>query len=86
MKGMMRFGKEGMLSPRFNRQFEIHDQVGEVAYRLALSLSLSAVHLVFHVSMLRKYHDDPSHVLYFSTVQLDKDLSYEEKLVAILDR
>ena len=60
--------------------------MGEVAYRLALPPSLSAVHLVFHVSMLQKYHDDPSHVLDFSTVQLDKDLSYKEELVAILDR
>ena len=41
---------------------------------------------VFHVSMLRKYHDDPSHVLNFSSVQLDKDLSYVEEPVAILDK
>ena len=60
--------------------------MGDVAYRLALPPSLSAVHPVFHVSMLRKYHGDPSHVLDFSTVQLDKDLSYEEEPVAILDR
>ena len=86
MKGVMRFGKKGKLSPRFIGPFEILDRVGEVAYRLALPPSLSAVHPVFHVSMLRKYHGDPSHVLDFSTVQLDKDLSYEEEPVAILDR
>ncbi|XP_070003439.1 uncharacterized protein [Nicotiana sylvestris] len=85
MKCVMRFGKKGKLSPRFIGPFEILDQVGEVAYRLALPLGLSAVHVVFHVSMLQKYHSDPSHVLDFSTVQLDNDLTYEGELVAILD-
>ena len=86
MKGVMRFGKKGKLSPRYIRHFEILERVGEVAYRLALPPSLSSVHLVFHVSMLRKYHGDPSHVLDFSLVKLDKDLSYVEEPVAILDR
>ena len=35
---------------------------GTVAYRLALPPSLSGVHKVFHVSMLRKYTPDPTHV------------------------
>ncbi|XP_070015168.1 uncharacterized protein [Nicotiana sylvestris] len=86
MKGVMRFGKEGKLSPRYIGPFEILQIVGEVAYKLALPLSLSAVHLVFHVSMLWKYHGDPSHVLDFSFVQLDKDLTYEEEPMAILAR
>ena len=86
MKGVMRFGKKGKLSPRYIGPFEILERVGEVAYRLALPPSLSAVHPVFHVSMLRKYHGDPSHVFDFSSVQLDKDLTYEEESVAILAR
>ena len=84
MKGVMRFGKKGKLSPRYIGPFEILERVGEVAYRLALPPSLSAVHPVFHVSMLQKHHSDPSHVLDFSSVQLDKDLTYEEEPVAIL--
>ncbi|XP_070012884.1 uncharacterized protein [Nicotiana sylvestris] len=86
MKGVMIFGKKSKLSPRFIGPFEILDQVGEVTYRLALPPGLSAVHPVFHVSMFRKYHGDPSHVLDFSTVQLDRDLTYEEEPVAILDQ
>ncbi|XP_070021859.1 uncharacterized protein [Nicotiana sylvestris] len=86
MKGVMRFGKKGKLSPRFIGPFEILDRVGKVAYRLAFPPSLSAVNLVFHVSMLQKYHGDPSHVLNFSTIQLDKELTYEKEPVAILDR
>ena len=32
MKGVMRFGKRGKLSPRYIGPFEVHKQVGEVAY------------------------------------------------------
>ncbi|XP_070032458.1 uncharacterized protein [Nicotiana tomentosiformis] len=86
MKGVMKFGKNGKLSPMYIGPFEILERVGEVAYRLALPPTLSAVHLVFHVSMLQKYYRDPSQVLDFSSVQLEKDLTYDEELVAILDR
>lgn len=41
--------------------------------------SLSLVHDVFHVSMLRKYISDPTHILSYEGLELDKDLSYKEK-------
>ena len=63
MRGIMRFGKKRKLSPRFIGPFEILKRVGVVAYRLALPPSMSGVHDVFNVSMLRKYIRDPSHVL-----------------------
>ncbi|XP_070040926.1 uncharacterized protein [Nicotiana tomentosiformis] len=86
MKGVMRFEKKGKLSPRFIGPFDVLRHVGEVSYELALPPSLAGVHPVFHISMLRKYHGNPAHVLDFSSVKLDKDLSYVEELVAILDR
>ncbi|XP_070025284.1 uncharacterized protein [Nicotiana sylvestris] len=86
MKAIMRFEKKGKLSSRFIGTFEILRRVGEVAYELALPPSLAGVHPIYHVSMLQRYHGDPSHVLDFSSVQLDKDLSYIEEPVAILDR
>ncbi|WRX08490.1 Reverse transcriptase/retrotransposon-derived protein [Theobroma cacao] len=85
-KGVMRFGKKGKLSPRYIGPFEILERVGAVAYRLALPLDLSNIHPVFHVSMLRKYNLDPSHVIRYKTIQLQDDLTYEEHPVAILDR
>ena len=66
--------------------FQILDRVGAVAYRIALPPSLSGVHNVFHVSMLLKYVSDPTHVLSYENLQLDQDLSYEEKLVQVLHR
>ncbi|XP_070010918.1 uncharacterized protein [Nicotiana sylvestris] len=83
---VMRFGKKGKLIPRYIGHFEIHERVGEVAYKLALPPSLSAVHPVFHVFMLWKYHSDLSYVLYFRSVQLDKDSSYVEEPMVVLDK
>ncbi|GAV64994.1 Chromo domain-containing protein [Cephalotus follicularis] len=82
----MRFGKKGKLTPRFIGPFEILERVGPVAYRLALPPSLVDVHNVFHVSMLRKYHPDPSHVLQWEPLELRTDLSFEEIPIRILDR
>ena len=86
MKGVMKFGKKGKLSPRFIGPFEILSRVGEVAYKLALSPSMLAVHPVFHVSMLQKYIPDESHVISVDSVELGLDLTFEEEPIAILDR
>ena len=63
MKGVMRFDKKGKLSPRYVGPFEIVKRVRKVAYKLALPPNIPNVHLVFHVSMLRKYLLDLSHVI-----------------------
>ena len=57
-----------------------------MAYKIALPEELSRVHDVFHISMLRKYLSDPSHVLEPPEVELREDLSYEEQPVQIVDR
>ena len=85
-KGIMRFGKKGKLSPRYIGPFEILEKVRDMAYRLALPPQLSGVHNVFHVSMLRKYHPDPSHVIEYEPLDLSEDLSFIEKPIRILDR
>jgi hypothetical protein len=84
-RGLSRFGKKGKLAPRYIGPFDIIERVGEVAYRLALPPKLSGVHDVFHVSMLRKYEPDPSHVLEWSELELEADASYGEKPIRILD-
>ena len=59
--------------------------MGTVAYRLALPPSLSCVHEVFHVSMLRKYTPDPAHVVDWGEIIVDNDGTFEEGPVRILD-
>ena len=83
--GVVRFGKRGKLSPRFIGPFEILERVGIVAYRLALPPSMSGVHEVFHVSMLRKYTPDPAHVGDWGQIEVDTDGTFEEGPVCILD-
>ncbi|KAH9716301.1 hypothetical protein KPL71_021415 [Citrus sinensis] len=81
-KGVLRFGK---LSPRYIGPYEIIERIGLLAYRLTLPPKLSRIHDVFHVSMLRKYIYDLSHVLSKQPIQLKEDLTYEEEPVEILE-
>ena len=80
----MRFGKKGKLSLRFIGPYEVIKKVGPLAYRLALPLELEKIHSVFHVSMLRRYRSDPSHVVSTETIELRLDLTYDEESVEIL--
>ena len=82
---MVKFGKRGKLSPRFIGPFEILERIGTVENRLALPPSMSSVHEVFHVSMLRKYTPDPAHVVDWGQIEVDTDGTFEEGLVCFVD-
>ena len=79
-------GEKGKLSRRFIGPYEVIEKVVPVAYRLALPPELEKIHNVFHVSMLRRYRSDPSHVVSLETIELKPDLTYEEEPVEILAR
>ncbi|XP_028055927.1 uncharacterized protein LOC114260065 [Camellia sinensis] len=79
MKGHPRFGKMGKQTPRYVGPFQILEKVGPVAYRVALSPHMSQIHNVFHVSMLRGYLPDPSHVIDYHQIVLTDKLTYKEK-------
>ena len=84
-KGVLRFGRQGKLRHIYIGPYEIIARVGPVAYKLKLPSELSMIHDIFHVSMLRKYIPDPSHVLREQPVQLKENLTYEETPVQIVD-
>ena len=83
-KKVMRFEIRGKLSPRFIESYEVIEKVGSVAYRLVLPPELEKIHNVFHISMLRMYRSDPSHVVSSEIIELHLDLTYEEEPVEIL--
>ena len=82
---MVKLGKRGKLSLRYIEPFEILERVGTVAYRLTLPSSLSGVHEVFHVSMIRKYTLDPIHVVDWGELIVDTDETFEEGPMRIMD-
>ncbi|WMV49885.1 hypothetical protein MTR67_043270 [Solanum verrucosum] len=86
MKGVMRFGKKGKLSPRYIGPYRIAKRIGNVAYELELPQELAAVHPVFHISMLKKCMGDPSLIISTENIEIKDSLSYEEIPVQILDR
>jgi len=74
------------LTPHFVGPFEIIEKVGVVAYRIALPPSLSNLHDMFHVSLLRKYVYDSSHVIQVDDLEVRDNLTVETWPVRIEDR
>ena len=85
MKGVVRIGKCNKLNPRYVGPFKILERIGTLAYRLALPPEMEKIYNVFHVSQLRRYIPDPSHILSYLPVQIQEDLSYTGEPVQILD-
>ena len=84
-KGVIRFRKQGKLNPQYIRPYEVLERIGKTEYQLAFPPNLASVHNVFHVSMLKKYVSDKSHVLEQEPIEIHEDLSFEEKPIPILD-
>ena len=83
---ILQFGKKGKLSPRFIGSYQVLERIGPVAYRLVLPPELAKLHNVLHVSMLRRYLSDESHILSVQDVQVQASFSYDEEPKAILAR
>ncbi|XP_017625031.1 uncharacterized protein LOC108468673 [Gossypium arboreum] len=54
--------------------------------KLELPPQLSQIHDVFHVSMLRRYRSDPSHVVAVEEIDVRPDLTFEEEPIQIIGR
>ncbi|WMV57745.1 hypothetical protein MTR67_051130 [Solanum verrucosum] len=85
MKGLMRFGEKGKLSPRYAGLYKILKRVGKVAYELELPAELAVVHLVFHISLLKKCVGDPASIVPLECVAVKDSLTYDDVLLEILN-
>jgi hypothetical protein len=84
MRGLHHSKVWGKLTPRFTGPFKILEKRGEVAYQLELPPQLSDVHVVFHVSQLKKCLRMPKEQLPLEDLYAKEDLSYQEYPVKIL--
>nr|GFD06666.1 putative reverse transcriptase domain-containing protein [Tanacetum cinerariifolium] len=84
-KGVVRFGKQGKLIPRYVGPFKVLERIGDVAYKLDLPEELSRVHNTFHVSNLKKCHADKPLAVALDGLYFDDKLQFVEEPVEIMD-
>jgi hypothetical protein len=65
--------------------FEIVERKGPMDYRLALPDSLRRMHDVFHVSVLRHYISDSTHVIDMSSLHVSDEGALTTEMIRILD-
>lgn len=75
--GVCRVLKSQKLTPNFIGSYQILQRVREVAYKFSLKPSLLILHSFLHVSQLRKYIHDMSHVIKLDDVQVRENLNVE---------
>ncbi|XP_054801425.1 uncharacterized protein LOC129305416 [Prosopis cineraria] len=64
------------LTPCFIGPLKILERIGILAYRIVLPPYIAGVPDVFHVSQLKKYQPDSSHVIEPEDVELQENLTY----------
>jgi hypothetical protein len=83
-KSSIKFRKGAKLYPSFLEPFEFVERKGLVAYQLAFPDSLRSMHDVFHVSVLRHYVSDMSHVIHMSYLHVSDEGSLMVEPICIL--
>ena len=84
-KSSLRLGSCAKLGPRYCGHFEILSRIGHVSYQLALPPNLK-VHNVFHISVLKKYVHDATHVINWNDVQVELEGHFMVEPDCILER
>ena len=79
----LNLGNFSKLAAKYCGHFEVLDKIGPISYELALPDCIR-VHNVFHVSLLKKYIPDISHVIDWNVIQVEPEGDFLRQLVAIL--
>ena len=75
MKGVMMFGNKVKMSNRYVGPYRILTRVGDMAYELELLAELVVVHLVFHISLLKKCVGDLASIVPLESVVMKDSLN-----------
>jgi hypothetical protein len=70
IKSVLHFGKKGKLSLRYVGLFKILEWIEKTAYRVELPPQYSQIHNVFHVSILKMYVHDLSHIIQYENIDI----------------
>jgi len=84
-KSSINFGKGVKMSPRFVEPLKVVEKKGPMPYRIAFPYSLRRKHDGFHVSILRHYVSDPTHVIHMSSLQMLDEGALMIEPIHILD-
>ena len=76
----LKLGNCAKMEPRFCGPFDILAQIGPIAYQLALPANLR-----IHVSLLKKYVHDPTHMIGGNLVQVEPKGKFQVQPLHILD-
>ncbi|GJS39734.1 hypothetical protein Tco_0564777 [Tanacetum coccineum] len=85
-KGIIRFGKQDTLIPRYVGPFQILEKVGPVAYKLELPQELDGIHNVFHVSNFNKRLIDKMLVVPLEEIHITDKLQFKKDPLEIMGR
>jgi hypothetical protein len=85
MRGIRRFKVKGKIAPRYVSPFKIISRKGEVTYQLELPPQLSQIHIVFHMSQVKKCLRILEEQLPMEELDMGGDMTYSERTIKILD-
>nr|GEU93698.1 putative reverse transcriptase domain-containing protein [Tanacetum cinerariifolium] len=85
-KGVIHFGKRGKLNLRYIGPFKVLAMVRTIAYRIRIPQQLSKVHIMFHVSNLKRCLSNESLVIPLDEIQIYYKQHFVEEPIEIMDR